>query len=93
MSKLEGGLRERVRFSSLVDWPVYPRLRGSMTASTSAYNVSAGAQRAASARTFPFRVSALAALDCKPLATAWHPGGPAPVLPRTHNVVLRVGLS
>jgi pimeloyl-ACP methyl ester carboxylesterase len=30
------------------------------------------AQRAASARTFPFRASALAALDCKPLATAWH---------------------
>ena len=56
-------------------------------------NCRRGPQRAASARTFPFRVSALAALDCKPLATAWHPGGPASVLPRTHNVVLRVGLS
>jgi hypothetical protein len=26
--------RERVRCSSLVDWPVYPRLRGTMQAST-----------------------------------------------------------
>ena len=26
MRKFEGSLRERVRCSSLVDWPVYPRL-------------------------------------------------------------------
>ncbi len=48
-----------------------------------------GPQRAVSARTFPFRVCA----GLQALATAWHPGCSAPVLPRTHNVVLRVGLS
>ena len=37
-----------------------------------------GPQRAASARTFPFRASALAALDCKPLATAWHSRAASP---------------
>jgi hypothetical protein len=31
-----------------------------------------GPQRAASARTSPFCAPALAARDCKPLATAWH---------------------
>jgi hypothetical protein len=30
----EGSLRQRVRCSSLVDWPVYPRLRRTMRAST-----------------------------------------------------------
>jgi hypothetical protein len=33
----EGSLRERVRYSSLVDWPVYPRLRRTMEASTPAH--------------------------------------------------------
>ena len=27
MKQVEGSLRERVRCSTLVDWPVYPRLR------------------------------------------------------------------
>jgi TolB-like protein/class 3 adenylate cyclase/Flp pilus assembly protein TadD len=40
-SKSEGSLRERVRCSPLVDWPVYPRLRGTMQASTRARNASA----------------------------------------------------
>ena len=35
-SKFEGSLRERVRCSSLVDWPVYPRLKGTMRASNGA---------------------------------------------------------
>ena len=30
----EGSLRERVRCSSLVDWPVYPRLRRTMLTTT-----------------------------------------------------------
>jgi hypothetical protein len=30
--------RERVRCSSLVDWPVYPRLRGTMQGSTRSRN-------------------------------------------------------
>jgi hypothetical protein len=37
-----------------------------------------GPQRAASARTFPFRAPALVALDCKPLATAWHSRAASP---------------
>jgi hypothetical protein len=35
---LEGSLRERVRWSSLVDWPVYPRLRRTMRASSCSSN-------------------------------------------------------
>jgi hypothetical protein len=35
----EGGLRERVRCSSLVDWPVYPRLAHTMQASNGGRNV------------------------------------------------------
>jgi hypothetical protein len=34
----EGSLRERVRCPSLVDWPVYPRLRGTMQGSERARN-------------------------------------------------------
>jgi hypothetical protein len=34
----EGRLREWVRCSSLIDWPVYPRLRATMQASTGARN-------------------------------------------------------
>ena len=33
-SEIEASLRERVRCSSLVDWPVYPRLRGTMQGSS-----------------------------------------------------------
>jgi hypothetical protein len=35
---LKARKRERVRCSSLVDWPVYPRLRGTMQASTRCRN-------------------------------------------------------
>jgi hypothetical protein len=38
VKQLEGGPRERVRGSSLVDWPVYPRLRDTMQASTRSRN-------------------------------------------------------
>ena len=34
----------------MVGWPVYPRLRGSMTASTSAYNTVGGGPSAPQAR-------------------------------------------
>jgi hypothetical protein len=36
--QLEGSLRERVRCSSLVDWPVYPRRRRTMEASSRSRN-------------------------------------------------------
>jgi hypothetical protein len=39
---LEARKRARVRCSSLVDWPVYPRLRGTMQASTLARNSGEG---------------------------------------------------
>ena len=35
-ASLKGSLRERVRCSSLVDWPVYPRLAHTMRASNDA---------------------------------------------------------
>ena len=42
MKQVEGSLRERVRCSSLVDWPVYPRLRRTMEAAALARNSDRG---------------------------------------------------
>ena len=49
MKQVEGSLRERVRCSSLVDWPDYPRLKGTMQGSECARN---SAARVAAARSF-----------------------------------------
>jgi hypothetical protein len=42
---LEARKRERVRCSSLVDWPVYPRLRGTMLTTTPKRNPASKSNR------------------------------------------------
>jgi hypothetical protein len=44
-AKFGGSLRERVRCSSLVDWPVYPRLTGIMLTTTSKRNPASKSNR------------------------------------------------
>jgi hypothetical protein len=45
MKQVEGSLRERVRCSSLVDWPVYPRLRPTMLTTTPKRNPASNSNR------------------------------------------------
>ena len=45
MKQVEGSLPERVRCSSLVDWPVYPRLRGTMLTTTPKRNPASKSNR------------------------------------------------
>jgi hypothetical protein len=73
---------------------VYPRLRGSMTASTSAYKSVGGAPARRKRANPPFSRLGISRAGLQALGHGVAlPGCLAPVLPRTHNVVLRVGLS
>ena len=65
-----------------------------MTASTSATNLSAGAPARRKRANLPFSRLGISRAGLQALGHGVAlPGCPAPVLPRTHNVVLRVGLS